>query len=170
MLGESDPAVSQELFHQSYSQCDHCELQDDIHCHTCQHLRLKHLIKCLPYKIRDRYFFPLRKGLIEDSGITRCPLCRIVKHVVLSNYDRSELSDIGDRGYDLKIYLQFFQAQETSVKAVITLEFLVGEGPRVQKWKPYAGTLHIDDTKNGKCPTQYYTLLTVQSSITPSLR
>ena len=74
--------------------------------------------------------------------------------MVLSYYDRSEFSNIGNSGYDLKFYLNFGLARETDVFAVIHLEFQE-EGPKSTQWITEAGRLHIKDSSDGKCRTQF---------------
>ena len=151
--GLNHGTLDRELFHQPCSRCDSPQFQDNRLCDTCRHLRLHHLVNCLPDKTRYKPYFPLRKGLLENPEPTSCPICRIVRHVVLSYYDRSDYSNIGNSGYDLKFFLTFGLRRDPDISAVIHLEYL-DDGLKPTQYITDVGALYMTDIKDGGCGTR----------------
>lgn len=94
--------------------------------------------------------YPLRRDLIEEVEMTKCPFCRIVKHMVLSTFDRVRISNIVKRDYNLNLYLRSSEEQTSStVAADIYIQYLDGSGVS-NEW---VGDLYISDTNNCKSVT-----------------
>ena len=128
------PALCWELFHQP---CDSrfCEaILNQSLCPFCQHLRLRHLLICVPYMIWQNFRISLPNGLVSDLA-SRCSFCNIIIHTV--------------RQADLK---------DTSTKDTLTLDFgrfhaelgivdliwnCFGQGTR------FVGKLSISDSSSG---------------------
>ena len=70
-----------KLFHQPCDSCSLATIQSQNLCSFCQHLRLRHLVTCVPLKEWQRLHPLLRKGLVEDE-VSRCSLCDMIRHTV----------------------------------------------------------------------------------------
>ena len=149
---ESEPTREErhELFHEWCPTCSPAKAQDESTCDFCQHLRLRHLIKCLKPEIRMPFAFPLLNGLANTSVVTKCPLCRTVNHMLMVGLNGDQLAQIKGTNSDIILYLG--SAQDPRIGDVGTLSadiyasYPEGDG-MAYVW---VGDLHIDDIKKGE--------------------
>lgn len=94
-----------ELFHQSCPTCSLTKLQDESMCNSCQYLRLRHLVRCMTPEVLRAFEFRLPKGLADISVATKCPLCRIVKHMLVVGLSSGELSKVKGPDYEIVLSL-----------------------------------------------------------------
>lgn len=151
---ESEPTREErhELFHEPCPTCSPAKAQDESVCDFCQHLRLEHLIKCLKPEVRVQFAFPLQNGLANTSVVPKCPLCRIVNHMLVVGLSGDQLAQIKVIDYDIILYLG--SAQDARIGGVSTLSadiyasYPEGDGMSYI----WVGDLHIDDIKKGDKP------------------
>ena len=91
-----DFTVQDDYFHQPCASCDNAEYKATDLCSWCEHLRLRHLIKCVEvHDIRPRPHFYMRPNLLTDISADDCPLCRIFRYILSSMSHRMSLEDLG---------------------------------------------------------------------------
>ena len=139
-----------DLFHQPCSACSVLDSQADSLCDFCQHLRLRHLVRCVKPEIRRRFYFFLRKGLVDDATVTGCLLCRLVNHMIVVGLSAAELSEVRKANCDIvldQILPLDSQSEGSSVFSAEIWAKLSEGGGEAYIW---VGDLHIDDVKSGK--------------------
>ena len=140
-----------ELFHQSCPTCSLAKFQDESMCDFCQHLRLRHLARCVTPEIRRAFQFPLQKGLADISVMTKCPLCRIVKHMLAVGLSGGQLSELKGTNYELVLCLAPPQSPQSRASSALSADVYAsypeGENGTSNIW---VGDLYIDDIDKGK--------------------
>lgn len=107
-------------------------------------------MRCVKPEARRRFYFALRKGLVEDKILTECPICRLINHMIVVGLSATELSEVRKANCDIVLYQglpQDSQPEGSSVfLAEIWAEFAEGDGEATI----WIGDIHIDDVKSGK--------------------
>lgn len=139
---ESGPTTAEreELFHQPCHPCSLSAFQDERLCPICQHLRLRHLVTCVSVESRRRFLFHLRQGLVQEDVVPRCPLCRLVWHMILHAFDKNRVSAIMRSDHNICLFLGPLDEHKSSVAADIYLQYAEENG-QANLW---VGDLHID--------------------------
>jgi len=149
---ESEPTGQErhELFHRPCPACSLAMSQEESICDFCQHLRLKHLIRCVKPETRMGFLFPLRKGLAEDYIVSKCPLCRIVNHMIVVGLIAGQLSEIKGTNYDIILYLGPSQDPQSGASSILSADIYASysEGDGISNI--WVGDLHITDINKSK--------------------
>ena len=140
-----------ELFHQPCSACSLTKSLEESMCDFCQHLRLKHLIRCVKPEIRMRLLFPLRKELVDNHVVTKCPLCRFVNHMIVVGLGAERISQVRATGsYDVVLFLGPPQDSQWGPSGLPSADIYVSSSDTDGSSNIWVGDLHIDDGKKGK--------------------
>lgn len=87
--------VQQDYFHRPCASCDNADYRMPGLCAWCEHLRIRHLIKCLRvHDVWPRPHFYMRQDLLTNPTAVDCPLCRVFRHVLLSMSHRITIQDL----------------------------------------------------------------------------
>lgn len=142
---ENDPTEAErhELFHQPCHQCFQSDHQEDQACPTCRHLRLRHLILCVPVEIRKRFLFHLQPSLLEKDGAPACPLCSLVRHMAFHAFGDEHIPNIPSE-FSICLYLDPLRKHLSGTGADIYLQFRVGDGMS----NMWVGDLHVDTSES----------------------
>ena len=130
-----------ELFHQPCVPCSLTASQSQALCVFCQHLRLRHLVTCVPHEKWQKFLVLLRKGLVEDTML-RCPFCDIIRHQLQQIFDEHTLLE--HTSVDNFLYLGLGQFHAEGVIAEIHWKIL--EHNRVSLVS--SGKIHMERTIN----------------------
>lgn len=151
---ESGPSEQEryDLFHKPCSSCSVIDSQAYSLCGFCQHLRLRHLVRCVEPDTKRRFLFAFRKGLIENPVVTECPLCRLVSHMIVVGLSAAQLSEArkSEDNCDIVLYLGLPQHSQPDGSTVFLGDIYAHyseEGGLANIW---VGDLHIDEVKSGK--------------------
>ncbi|KAF2677997.1 HET-domain-containing protein [Lentithecium fluviatile CBS 122367] len=142
---ENDPTKAErhELFHRPCHQCCQSNPQEEQACPTCRHLRLRHLILCVPVEIRKRFLFHLQPSLFKKDAAPTCPLCRLVRHMAFHAFGDDQIPDMPSE-YSVCLYLGSLRKHFSGTGADIYLQFKVGDGMS----NMWVGDLHIDASES----------------------
>ena len=138
-----------KLFHQSCPACSLVQSQERFIYVSCQHLKLRHLVKYVKPEIRREFLFRLRKGLANFSVMPKCPFCRIVNHMVVVGLSKEQLSKMKQTDYIIS--LDSFSPQDpqlgSSTFFLADIAIFLGDDTIGYAW---VGNLYIDDIIKGK--------------------
>jgi hypothetical protein len=100
-----DFIIQDDYFHQPCPSCDDDEYRATDLCAWCEHLRLRHLVKCLEvHEIWPRPHFYMRPNLLTDIPANDCVLCRIFRYIVLSMSHKMSVEDLD--GCCMELYFE----------------------------------------------------------------
>lgn len=137
---------TRRLFHQPCPQCDLSENQQDHLCTTCQHLRLNHLVHCVPLDIRRRFLFDLRPKQTDGQNSSACALCRLVQHMISVAFGENAIAEPVPDDWSIPLFLGSELDRSCTTTADIYLQSQVeGEGSS----NTWIGDLHISSMSNG---------------------
>ena len=138
-----------ELFHQPCPACSLVDPQQYAPCGHCQHLRLRHLIKCVDPVTRNRFLFTLRKGLAEDANVTECRFCRLINHMIVAGLSPAQLLEVRAADYEIVLYPGLPQDSQSERSDAFSAEIWAHypeDGGVATMW---IGDIYIDDAKIG---------------------
>jgi hypothetical protein len=99
-----DFVVQHDYFHQPCASCDIAQYSATELCAWCDHLRLRHLIRCVEvHQIWPRPHFYMKPSLLTESSPDDCPVCRIFRHILLSMSHRIPLEDLSECCMELSL-------------------------------------------------------------------
>lgn len=139
-----------DLFHQPCSACSVVDSRADSLCGFCQHLRLRHLVRCVEPETRIRLLFSLFKGLVEDDFVTECQLCRLVNHMIMVGLSAAQLSEVRKANCDIVLYSGLPPDSQPEGSSVFTAEIWAHYSEGDGLASIWVGDLHIDDIKKGE--------------------
>lgn len=153
-LSRSEKGPSQqelyELFHLPCSACSVLDSQADSLCDFCQHLRLRHLVRCVKPETRNRFEFFLRKGQVDNAIRTGCALCRLVDHIILVGLSAAEISEMRKSNCDIVLDEALPEDSQSEGSSVFSAEVWAKFSEGVEVAYNWVGDIHINDIKSGK--------------------
>lgn len=96
------------------------------------------------------FLFPLRKGLAEDYIVTKCPLCRIVNHMIVVGLNAKQLSEIKGTNYDVILYLGPSQDPQSGASSILSADIYASYSEGNGMSNIWVGDLHITDINKSK--------------------
>ncbi|CAI6336393.1 unnamed protein product [Periconia digitata] len=144
---EATIAGGRELFHQPCKACPPFSTQEQGLCSTCQHLRLRHLVSCVPLPNRRKFLFHLYPDRKENATVD-CPCCRLIQHMVSQAFGENPLSDLMPEDWSLSLFLSSEYSKSYNTVADIYLQFKDGDEGMSNMW---IGDIHVADV--GKIQT-----------------
>lgn len=137
-------AKTNEVFHQSCSNCPSSKLYDETLCSFCRHLRFRHLVTCAVEGCSIACF-PLKKIMTQDGKPGGCSLCRILKSIILKHSQNAVYFSPGESTYEIVLGIKTLRQGDSFRMGSLWKFSQVGDNMRCD----FSERINISDIGNG---------------------